>query len=256
MTEDRIEAINSVVGRLIGREAKPLTLFGMPTPMIDISRANLHESKKEFLVEKAAVETVVEGLKSVVEQIVPSEEKDTPERKAMMQRLQIAVESKALQQVRNRSLDSAMDLAIKNIFETGFYFGSMRLIITMYLIFNERLSELKEQEAQFWTVSSRPPNYYARTIALRLARLYARETGKRPTFGMSREGNFPSTDFGRTLEEVFRILEIKASVRNAATWALDQLSEDDLRPVRNALAGFLNLPDPNPSSLLNALSGR
>lgn len=256
MTDNRIDALNSVVSRLVGREANPLTLLGMPSPLIDTSRANLHESKKEFLIEKAAVKTVVEGLKSVVELVISSEEKDTPERKAMMQRLQVAIEIKALQQVRHNSVDTAMDLAIKNIFETGFYFGSMRLIVAMYLFFNERLSELNEQEAQFWTVASRPPNYYARTIALRLARFYARETGKRPTFGMSREGNFPSTDFGRALEEVFRILEIKASVRNAATWALNQLSDDDLRPSRNALADYLGLPESGSSSLLSVLSGR
>ncbi len=135
MRDDRIDALNGVVSRLIGRADVPLTLFGMAAPMIDISRANLHESKKEFLIEKAAVEAVVEGLSSIVERIVPNEEKDTPEQKAMLQRLQAAIEAKAMQQIRHWNLGSAMDLAIKNIFETGFYFGSMRLIIAMYLMF-------------------------------------------------------------------------------------------------------------------------
>lgn len=74
---------------------------------------------------------------------------------------------------------------------------------------------------------------------MRFARLYARETSKRPTFGISSQGNHPSTEFGRALEQVFEILNIKANVRNAAVWAIDQLSEDDLRPPQNALLGEL-----------------
>lgn len=256
LDETKTEALNAAVSRLIGREAKPLNLLGGYMPVIDVSRANLHESKKEFLVELAAVQAVVDNLESIIEHIVPNEEKIGPEKKAMLDRLQSAIEAKALQQNRHRSLNTAGDLALKNIFDTGFYYGSMRLIIAMFVIYRERLSELKDQEKQFWTVSSRPPNYYARSMALRLARLYAREKGQRPTFGMSREGNFPSTDFGRALEEVFRILDIKASVRNAATWALNQLSDDDLKPATNALFNYLDLPETRSGSFLNALSGR
>lgn len=256
LDESKTEALNAAIIKLIGREAKPRTLLAGNSPLIDVSRANLHESKKEFMVELAAVQAVVENLESIIEHIVPNEEKIGPERKAMLDRLRVAVDAKALQQARRRSLSTAGDLALKNIFDTGFHFGSMRLIIAMFLIYRERLSELKDQEKQFWTVSSRPPNYYARSMALRLARLYAREKGQRPTFGMSREGNFPSTDFGRALEEVFRILGIKASVRNAATWALDQLSDDDLRPSTNALATFFGSSEPRGVNFLDTLSGR
>jgi len=256
LADDKVDSLNAVVGKLIGREHKPRTLFGQYTPIIDVSRANVHESKKEFMVELAAVEAVMASLKSIIDQIVPDDEKDTPERKAMLDRLSLAIEGKAVQHARQKSLNSAGDLALKNIFDTGFHYGTMRLIIAMYLIYREHLAELKDQEAQFWTVSSRPPNYYARTIALRLARLYSRENGKPPTFGMSREGNFPSTDFGRALEEVFRILEIKASVRNAATWAIAQLTDDDLRQPVNALAGLLGFPDRSLLPIANAMMGR
>jgi len=94
MDDSKIEALNSVVSKLIGREAKPLTLLGQYSPIIDVSRANLHESKKEFLVELASVEAVIANLQSIIDQIVPNEEKDTPDRKAMLDRLQLAIETK------------------------------------------------------------------------------------------------------------------------------------------------------------------
>lgn len=104
-------------------------------------------------------------------------------------------------------------------------------------------------------MTNRSPNYYARTIALRLARLYAKEMGHRPTLGISREGNFPSTDFGRALEEVFTILNITASFRNAARWAIEQLTDEDMRPQRNALAGLFDFRDPSQGrSVLDVLS--
>lgn len=42
------------------------------------------------------------------------------------------------------------------------------------------------------------------------------EKGRRPTSGMSRGGSYPSTDFGRVLQDVFGILGTQASVRNPA----------------------------------------
>jgi hypothetical protein len=70
-----------------------------------------------------------------------------------------------------------------------------------------------------------------RAIALRLARLYAREKGERPTFGTARDGGHPSTNYGRALERIFEPLGIKDGVRRPAEWALAQLTDDDLRPV-------------------------
>lgn len=252
----KIDDLNRVVCKLIGREIKPNGLLGRSSPIIDVSRPNLHETKKEFLIERNAVDAVTASLLSIIDQVVPREKTDTSERKAMLSRLQLAIEIKAYQQARHYDVNSASDLALKNIFDTGFYQGSLALVVSMYLIFRDRLKELSDQEAQFWKVSSRPPNYFARTVALRLARFYAKENGKRPTFGMSREGNFPSTDFGRALEEVFRILDIKASVRNAATWATAQLTDDDLLQPRNALAGLMGYRESSLEPAVNALSGR
>jgi len=155
----------------------------------------------------------------------------------MVDRLQLAVNVGAYQKQRGSIVSTARDLALKNMIDAGFYHTSMLLLVDMFGVYNQRLTELKDQEKQFWSVPNRAPNYYARTIALRLARLYAKEKGQKPTFGIARAGNHPSTNYGRALEEVFSILNIKAAVRNAADWAIGELTDSDINPPVNALAG-------------------
>ena len=103
---------------------------------------------------------------------------------------------------------------------------------------------MKDQEELFWSTNHRPPNYYARTIALRLARYYARETQERPTVGTSGDGGHPSTAYTKALEEVFEELGIKATVRLPAKWAVNQITEDDLKP--RMLGGVLGLGTAGP----------
>lgn len=253
--ESQLEKLNEIVDGLLGRTNSPTKrAFGIVAPF-DISRPNMHDTKREFLLEKEAVAAIAMHLEGIIDQIFVAEELESPEHKAMVDRLTSAIEFGAQQRNSRRAIAHAADLALSNIHTTGFYFGSMRIIIDMKYVYEQRLRELRDQEKQFWNVTNRPPNYYARTIALRLARLYAREKGQRPTFGVSREGNFPSTDFGRALEEVYTVLDISASFRNAARWAIEQLTDEDMRPQRNALAAFLNYSDPSQgSSALNALS--
>jgi hypothetical protein len=146
------------------------------------------------------------------------------------------------------------DLVRKNAADAGFTFCLILLILDLVRDLKQRNQELENQEATFWNLSGRAPNHYARTIALRFARLIARKTGKMPTFGTSSDGGHPSTEFGRALEEVFEVLEIRASVRNAARWAISQLSEDDLKPEpMNALGSIFGLGGPPPRNALSPL---
>lgn len=241
------EILDGLVGPQQFNALAPLGLGGVP-PRLDISKPNIHDSKKEFLREKNAVVKVVEHLDGVLSQVLGKQ--DDIEHKEMIARLQPYVDKGAIRSMRLHEVDSASDLALRNIMQTGFYYGSLFVVVEMITVYRERLRELDDQELQFWTVSNRPPNYYARTIAFRLARLFAKQKRQKPTFGISREGNHPSTDFGRALEQVFGVLGIKASVRPAAEWAIDQLQEDDWNPRQNALAGLgslLGAPNPNPS---------
>ncbi|MEJ6388828.1 hypothetical protein [Gymnodinialimonas ulvae] len=114
-------------------------------------------------------------------------------------------------------------------------------LCTVFLAFDferaidQRLQHLEAQRLEYWSQSHRPPNHFARIIALRFSQAIARNTGKRPTFGTARDGNHPSTDFGRALEDIFELLEIKGDVRRPAEWALSQLTDADFQEPRNAL---------------------
>lgn len=121
---------------------------------------------------------------------------------------------------------------------------SLWLLIDLREALTARQEELQDQETEFWKVSHRAPNYYARTIALRTARKYARRMGQFPTLGTSRDSGEPSTSFARGLQEIFRILEIEAAIRGPAEWAIGQLTEDDINHQQGLLTGLLagNLP--------------
>lgn len=229
------ERIQAVVDSLLGNEPPGDPLI--PRPRLDISRPNIHDSKGEFQFELEAVRTAIGGLKSTMEALFATED-DEPLKKEMVSRLQAALDEKAVHDKRSSKPRSVFELIQNNAVETGFYSNSIIAVYELNRILEHRERELLDQEQEFWTVSHRPPKYYARSIALRLARLYAKKTGKKPTFGTAREGSYPSTDYGRALEQIFEILEIKADVKKAAEWALDQLTEDDLNPPPRGLMGL------------------
>lgn len=209
ISENQAEQLNLVVDKLLSRERPPFNALSGVSAPFDVSRPNIHDSKKEFMREMSVVETITKHLSGVIDQIIVPNDQESLEHKELVERLKSAIEGGRIQDIKHRAISNPSDLALNNLHMTGFFYGSMRVVFDMYVAYNQRLIELKDQNKQFWNVASRPPNYYARTIAVRLARLYSREMGQRPTFGISREGNHPSTDFGRALEEVYSILKIR-----------------------------------------------
>lgn len=233
---EKIDLLNKLVDSLFGPiEMNFLAKYSAP---FDITRPNIHDSKKEFARELGTVLAIRDHLKDMLDLLIATttEAENDPLHQAMVRRLSFAIEANVSQRSKRLNPESASELALKNLKDTGFYYNSIYVVIEMLRSFEQRLRDLKEQESEFWSVAYRAPNYYARTIALRFARLFASRTGKRPTFGISSEGSHPSTDFGRALEQVFDILEIGANVRKAAEWALAQLTEQDWKPKLNALA--------------------
>jgi hypothetical protein len=168
---------------------------------------------------------------------------DADEWEKMQLHLGVAIEANAKDRKRPAWPENPLDVLLQSLTYVGFFRSSLAVIEELNQYFSERSQELKRQEREFWTVKNRPPNYYARTIAFRFAKLYAKQRCVKPTFGRSRDGGHPSTDFGRALEEVFKILGIKANLKRAAEWAIGELSEQDWRP-RNALAGIFDFVDP------------
>lgn len=200
-----------------------------PEPF-DISQPNIHESKTDFLYELKAVSGVVEHTAGIKDLLLPSNEEKTEQHEQLEKRLQLSIDLHSIKLRKSQRPSSSTDLALNNILDVGFYWNSIFVAFYMNWAYSERLKELKEQEREFWSVKHRPPNYYARAIALRLARFYAQQTGTKPTFGTSSDGPHPSTHYARLLEQVFRILEINAALKNAASYAIENITDEDLKP--------------------------
>jgi len=230
------ELVGDIIDRFMGaRNALAFnTILDSGSRRIDLSKPNIHDNKQDFAKERDAVLGAIEGIERALKHVLPS--KENRKQNAMFHRLSEAIDSAALRNLSRVTNEAASDLAILNVVQTGYFFNFLFINLKMVASLEERLKELQDQEAQFWSVPNRAPNYYARTIALRLARLYAREKGRAPTFGTSRDGGHPSTDFGRALEAIFEVLGIKARVPNAARWAISQLSDQDFTAHRNAMS--------------------
>lgn len=233
--EEKLTNTRIVVDRLLER-GELLNALAPHPRQLDISKPNIHDSKAEFLLEFEAVQEAEERLEKVFSTLL-SGQTDDPKKVAMLARLSQAIDRSASQRGGGMRPGNIQDLIRKNKADTGFFNHSLWAMLDLILELRQRLNELEDQERQFWRVKNRPPNYYARTIALRLARLYANEKGVRPTFGTSRDGGHPSTNFGRALEEIYGILEINSDVRRAAEWAIGQLTETDFNPLRGGLLG-------------------
>ena len=217
----------------------PMNMLAMSPALFDTSRPNIHDNKTEFVRERDTVKQIVDHLQGVIDLLVKSKEDRTTEHDDMTDRIREAIDKAAKEFSPTNTNISARDLVLKNATETGFYYTSVLIVFHMQWAYRERLTELNEQEVEFWTINNRPPNYYARTIALRFAKFYAREIGIKPTFGMSRDGPVPSTDYGRLLERIFFILEIDGDYKRAGQWAVDQITDEDLNPPGPGLFGGL-----------------
>ncbi|MBO9420319.1 hypothetical protein J7481_12510 [Labrenzia sp. R4_2] len=202
-------------------------------PPFDISRPNQHDSKAEFQQEYDAVTKGLEGLRMVMDCFYGMAEQDAG--RTVAHRLRPIIDDKMRSNAQNDELKNSFNLIRKNIAEVVGFIGSFLVCIDLERAAKERLQVLEDQKDQFWNISHRAPDYYARFIALRLAKLFTRETGKFPTTGTSGETGDPSTSYTRALREVFDLLEISVGVRLPAEWALKQLGDDDLR-LPNAFA--------------------
>lgn len=255
--ENKKERVRAVVDRLCGGPV--MNALAPPRSQLDISRPNIHDSKAEYLHERATVDKALTGIGDALEALIGNLSEDDNSQSKMFNRLTSVIDLGARHRTSGQQPKTASELIRLNAAQNSLSINGLKLLLDFRIELRERLVELQDQEAQFWSVKHRPANYYARAIALRLARLYASEFHKRPTYGTSRDGGHPSTDFCRALEEIFEILEIKASVKSTAKWAIDGLTEEDLhqRPpltigeLRTAIGG--GDPDNAILSLLGAM---
>jgi hypothetical protein len=234
--DEQLRAVQDAVSELL---APWNALRSMPA--LDVSKPNFHDSKAEFLRELEAVETVIGSLETALDALIPEDRKTDEGMNQMVWGILDAVDASARRTITVASPNTITDMIRKNKADTGYYIHALWTLVDFKEFLEDRRNELKDQERQYWSQKHRSPKHYPRAIALRLARLYAREKGERPTFGTARDGGHPSTNYGRALEKIFAALGIKNGVRRPAEWALAQLTDDDLRPtpVTGLLGGLL-----------------
>lgn len=236
LEEDKIVRLHEIAGRFF--EPPVLNLLGKVTVPFDVSKPNLHDSKAAFLEE---VEYVEKSLSHVEEisNLMRAAYQDENALQGVARYVTKWLDAQSRKNVDKQRLEYPVDLVVQNSVSVGLTVSAILVLFEVQTGLNERKQELESQRNIFWSGVGRAPNHYARTIALRFAKLIARKTGKKPTFGTSRDGNHPSTEFGRSLEEIFEILGIGATVKHPATWAIDQLTDEDLAPeAQNALGGL------------------
>lgn len=234
MTQDsKIDRLHDIVDRMLGRTNPTLTVARLSEPF-DTTPQNQHSSKQAFLEEKRRVVSSVGQARSVLEAVWMID-KEVEAQFEAVDLIEKSIDAYGRKAAHEEDVSSAQDLILQTALQNGFYDNAILSLIRLYAALMERSKDLDDQEKEFWSDSHRPPNHYARTIALRLARLYARETSEFPTVGVARDGGHPSTAFTKALEEVFDVLGIKTRPRRPAEWAVTQLTEDDLAPFLSGI---------------------
>lgn len=140
------------------------------------------------MLEQRIVKNVLNCLSGILTELNDPKDADPSEGAKISNQVALAVEMSAIRRKRPSVPKVPLDLVMQNLTQVGFFGGSIRVVSEMAEYFIERHQELRRQEAEFWTVKNRPPNYYARTIALRFAKFFARQKGAKPTFGTSKDG--------------------------------------------------------------------
>jgi hypothetical protein len=253
--QEQIQRLREIVGRLV--DLNPMGNALLTTlPPFDISRPTQHDTKREFLAEQkyvaAMFKQVTTLLKLLIAQLDDNEYSDDGA---------IAVgqfiDTQALRRRNGADIQSARQLVVDGAARVGLSVTSTILLFEMRSALIHRKQDLESEHEAHWSGTGRAPNHYARSIALRFAKLIYQQTGEKPTFGTARDGGHPSTTFGRALEEIFEVLGIEATVKHPATWAIDQLSEEDKFPPPGSLASMMASPrhQEDHNTLLNLLSG-
>jgi len=232
---DLNSALHEVVNELLERQNQ--NALNLLTPPIDIDQPNEHNSKREFTLELDAVEGAIKHATALIDVFIASS--DNADVEEMQNRLRLNIDRSARKTSKTEPSENLFDLVRKNTADAGLWAMGVFTIWDLRKALEYRKKELKDQEVEFWSLKNRAPKYYARIIALRLARLYALEKGKMPTYGTSRDGGYPSTEFGRAVERVFQILDIDAGIRGPVEWAISQLTDEDLKPPQTGLLGGL-----------------
>lgn len=229
--------LHEIVNEMLKREPDPSA--DLDEPPFALESPVKHKSKSEFNREFEAVVEAGKHAKGLVNCFV--KENMSEAEISMFGTVKTYVDANSKKHASPFEGDSASELVAKNAVDVGLFLSTINVVLEFHSALYSREYELHDEKEEFWSQKNRPPNYRARIIALRLARLLAQETGIRPTYGTSRDGGHPSTDYSHALEKVFKVLEIDAGIRGPAEWAIAQITDHELHRVFNKPYGhFFN----------------
>lgn len=233
-TNDQLYALVNRMLAPFGKSVEAQTgLFGSRQPPFSIRKPTEFRSKQEFQRQFDSVTAALHNIDALFEAVLSG--RDEPDSETNYLELDRAINEIMRRPAPRTELDKSINLIRRNTADVGGFVVSLHVINDLRTALRERLSDLETQRDQFWSLPHRAPDYFARAIALRLAKLYAREVGERPTYGISGETGEPSTNFSRTLRDVFEVLDIDAGEKANAAWAIDQLTDDDLSGKSGAM---------------------
>ncbi|MBO6790606.1 MAG: hypothetical protein JJ894_08725 [Dinoroseobacter sp.] len=207
----------------------------------DTERPNSHDTKADFLTEKAATEAAIKQCEDLYDLILSGFGGEGRVDAVAAASICGFVDVNRHYDQQGKRTNSIPEFILKGMIDHSLSFSLGYALHAFQGGLLDKLQHLRDQEREFWSNASRPPKHYARAIALRLARFYCKEVGEFPTSGVSGDGGHPSTDYTRGLQEVYEVLGIQAQVRNMADWAVSQLTEDDIKRPRFGLGSILGL---------------
>ncbi|KAJ01416.1 hypothetical protein [Sulfitobacter mediterraneus] len=229
------------------KQVKPRTgLLTFGDAPFHISQPNQHDTKAEFEHEYQIVTEAMAGLRKLVPLFLTREDAD---QQRTLDLLRLEFDAKMQQGAPETPIDVAIDLVRSVVADVGGLRASVRIFIDLFRALSERRDELEQHRDKFWNLPHRAPEYYARAIANRLAKLYARKTGQKPTSGASTDTGDASTKFTKALEQIFSLLDIQSGARSPADWAIKNLTEEDLAPRMSVLENLGLGPSPSRKGL-------
>lgn len=212
-TPDRTNAVLDFLDRVFPNKGKTI----LDRAYLDIRRPTLHDTKGEFRAEFEAVERSTNDLLSLYGFMLKQGDASIESSRG----IPVAFMFGALERNKKDGRpNDALDLVMQNARSVDYWRFSRNYVFDLYLSFSARLAELKEQGDAYWSAPGRPPDHFARVMALRLAKLYAKQFNRMPTIGTASDGDHPSTEYGRFLQELFEALEIGTGFRLPGEWAI------------------------------------
>lgn len=120
MTGETItDQLNALDEALFGERKR--NLFDQHSPPFDVSRPNIHDSKREFLLELNAVQSIVDHTIAILDQVLGIRKDAEPEHQEMIKRLELITDFNAKQFLKSKTKETARDLARQNVIDTGFF---------------------------------------------------------------------------------------------------------------------------------------